>query len=110
MLECRWRVGYTIDMSVNLGNSSHFDVNDASQGYSLWTEEMIGHGKNWFFVLTNVHGQRPVSFRTNCAVETTPATGRGSGSFISTISFGKLAGMLNTGSRALPVGWWAGVL
>jgi hypothetical protein len=41
----RWRrVGYTIDLSFNLGNSSHFDVNDASQGYSCWTEEMLGWG------------------------------------------------------------------
>ena len=31
-------VGYTFDMSVNLGNSSHYDVNNASQGYSVWTE------------------------------------------------------------------------
>ena len=58
-LECRRRVGYTVDMSVNLGNSSHFDVNDASQGYSLWLEEMLGRGKNWYFVMPNVHGVRP---------------------------------------------------
>ena len=31
-LERRRRVGYTIDMSINLGNSSHYDMNDASQG------------------------------------------------------------------------------
>jgi hypothetical protein len=34
--EGRQRVGYTVDMSVDLGNSSHYDFNDASQGYSLW--------------------------------------------------------------------------
>ena len=28
--ERRLRVGYTVDLSVNLGNSSHFDVHDAS--------------------------------------------------------------------------------
>ena len=60
MLERRRRVGYTIDMSVNLGNSSHFDVNDASQAYSVWLEEMLGRGENWFFVLPNVHGVRPI--------------------------------------------------
>jgi hypothetical protein len=60
MLERRQRVGYTVDMSVNLGNSSHFDVNDASQGFSLWTEEVPGCGENWrYFVLPNVHGVRP---------------------------------------------------
>ena len=58
MLERRQRVGYTIDMSVDLGNSSHFDVNDASQAFSVWLEEMVGHGENWYFVLPNVHGVR----------------------------------------------------
>lgn len=51
-------VGFTVDMSVNLGNSSHFDVHDASQGYSVWTEEIPGCGANWYFVLPNVHGTR----------------------------------------------------
>jgi hypothetical protein len=31
-----WRVGYTVNMSVDLGNASHYDFNDGSQGYSLW--------------------------------------------------------------------------
>ncbi len=43
-------------MSVNLGNSSHFDVHDASQGFSVWTEDFPGCGANWFFVVPNVHG------------------------------------------------------
>jgi hypothetical protein len=58
MLERRQRVGYTIDVSVDLGNSSHFDVNDASQAFSVWLEESVGHGENWYFVLPNVHGVR----------------------------------------------------
>jgi hypothetical protein len=45
-------------MSVDLGNSSHFDVNDASQAFSVWLEEMVGHGENWYFALPNVHGVR----------------------------------------------------
>jgi hypothetical protein len=53
------RVGYTIDMSVNLGNASHYDVHDASQGFSVWTEEIRGLGSNWFFVMPNLHGKRP---------------------------------------------------
>ncbi len=54
--ECRRRVGYTVDMSVDLGNLSHFNVHDASQGFAVWTEEVPGRGENWFFVLPNVHG------------------------------------------------------
>ncbi|KAI2512011.1 hypothetical protein MHU86_2299 [Fragilaria crotonensis] len=57
--ERRQRVGYTVDMSINLGNSSHYDVNDASQGYSVWTEEVRGLGKNWYFVIPSVCGLRP---------------------------------------------------
>jgi hypothetical protein len=57
--ERRQRVGYTVDMSINLGNSSHYDVNDASQGYSVWTEEVLGLGKNWYFVIPSVCGLRP---------------------------------------------------
>ena len=53
------RVGYTIDMSVDLGNASHFDVHDASQGFSVWTEELRGCGANWFFIMPNLHGVRP---------------------------------------------------
>ncbi len=39
-------VARTIDMSVNLGNSSHYDVNDCSQGFAVWTEEMPGKAAN----------------------------------------------------------------
>jgi hypothetical protein len=51
-------VGRTVDMSVNLGNSSHFDVNDCSQGFAVWTEEIPGSASNWYFVMPNVHGTR----------------------------------------------------
>jgi len=51
-------VARTIDMSVNLGNSSHYDVNDCSQGFAVWTEEMPGKAANWYFVMPNVHGTR----------------------------------------------------
>ena len=53
------RVGYTVDMSVDLGNSSHIDFNDASQGYSLWGEEVPGRGTNWYLVMPSIHGRRP---------------------------------------------------
>jgi hypothetical protein len=46
-------------MSINLGNASHYDVHDASQVFSIWTEELRGVGFNWFFVMPNVYGKRP---------------------------------------------------
>lgn len=58
MFQRRQRVGYTIDMSVNLGNTSHYDVHDASQGFSVWTEEHPGVAKDWYFIMPNVHGRR----------------------------------------------------
>jgi hypothetical protein len=53
------RVGYTVDMSVDLGNASHVDFNDGSQGFSLWGEEFPGRATNWFLVMPNIHGMRP---------------------------------------------------
>jgi hypothetical protein len=50
------RVGFSIDMSVNLTNASHFDVWDASPGFSVWTETIPGAAKNWYFVMPNVVG------------------------------------------------------
>jgi hypothetical protein len=50
------RVAYSIDMSVDLGNASHYDVGDVSQGFSVWTEEVPGLAANWFFVMPNVCG------------------------------------------------------
>jgi hypothetical protein len=52
------RVGYSIDTSVDLGNAAHYDVHDASQGFSVKTEDTPGTGANWFFLLPNVHGVR----------------------------------------------------
>ena len=57
--DCK-RVGYTIVMSVNLGNSSHFDIHHVSQGFTVWSEENPSMGSNWYFVMPNVHGKRPV--------------------------------------------------
>ena len=49
------RVGFSIDTSVDLGNSSHFfDTNDASQGYSVWTEDVPGMSDNWYFARPNM--------------------------------------------------------
>jgi hypothetical protein len=42
------RVGFTIDMLIDLGNLSHFDVGNVSQGFSEWTEEVPGLASNWY--------------------------------------------------------------
>ncbi|KAI2507335.1 hypothetical protein MHU86_7055 [Fragilaria crotonensis] len=59
VLERRRRVAYTIDLSYNLGNLSHFGINNALQWYSCWTEEMLGWGENWYFIMPNVEGKQP---------------------------------------------------
>ncbi len=56
-------VGHSMDLSVNLSNSSHYDVNDGCQGFSIWTEDNPGSTKNLYFVLPNVEGQFPNSDR-----------------------------------------------
>ncbi len=53
------QVGYTVDMSVDLGNVSHFDVHNACQGFSVWTEEVRGRGANRYFLMPNLYGKRP---------------------------------------------------
>jgi hypothetical protein len=50
---------YSMDISVDLKNASHYDVNDASQGFSIWTEDEPGSTQNWYFVLPNVYGKWP---------------------------------------------------
>ena len=52
------RVSHTMDVSVDLANSSHYDVNDASQGFSIWTEDEPGTTTDWYFVLPNVFGKK----------------------------------------------------
>jgi hypothetical protein len=54
-------VTHTLDLSVNLSSASHYDVNDASQGFSIWTEDEPGTTKNWYFVLPNLVGTFPDS-------------------------------------------------
>ena len=53
------RVGLTMDISANLCNSAHYDVNDATTGYAVWTESIPeNEGQKWYFVLPNVIGKR----------------------------------------------------
>ena len=52
-------VGMSIDTSDGLENASHYDSNDATQGFGAWTEEVPGLADNWYFVMPNMHGVRP---------------------------------------------------
>ena len=40
--------------SFELGNSSHYDVDDRSLTVSTWVEDVIGNTDNWYFVLPNI--------------------------------------------------------
>ena len=53
-------VAHSMDLSINLANSSHNDnSNDASQGLTIWTEDNPGTTEDWFFVLPNMRGIFP---------------------------------------------------
>jgi hypothetical protein len=52
------RVGLTMDVSCNLHNSAHYDVNDATPGFAVWTESQPGDTKFWYFILPQVYGRR----------------------------------------------------
>ena len=52
-------VGMSINTSDGLANESHYDSNDAFQGFSAWTEEEPGLADNWYFIMPNMHGVRP---------------------------------------------------
>ena len=51
------RIALTLDCSNNLSNSSHYDVNDGSAGYAVWTELIPGLASNWYFILPNIYGE-----------------------------------------------------
>ena len=54
---CYGRVSHSsMDVSVDLSNVSHYDVNDALQGFSIWMEDSLGSTKEWYFVLPHVFG------------------------------------------------------
>jgi hypothetical protein len=53
------RVTLSMDLSINLANSSHYDVNDATQGFTIWTEDYPGSTKHWYFVLPTMKGKFP---------------------------------------------------
>ena len=46
--------GSRLMISVNLGNSPHYDTGDTARSVAIWVEEKPGQAENWFFVLPNV--------------------------------------------------------
>lgn len=46
--------GSRMMVSVNLGNSPHYDTGDMSESVGLWIEERPNESNNWFFILPNV--------------------------------------------------------
>ena len=46
--------GSRLMVSVNLGNSAHYDVGDSSVSVAVWVEEKPNQSKNWYFVLPNM--------------------------------------------------------
>ncbi len=50
------RVGFTIDKSVDFGKSSHYDVGNVSQDFSVRTEEVSGLALNWYFAMPKLYG------------------------------------------------------
>ena len=43
-----------ITLSLNLMNTTHYDVHDGSVSFAIWTETIPGDSQNWFFVLPNI--------------------------------------------------------
>lgn len=49
--------GSRVIVSVDLANSAHYDIGDASVSVAVWVEEKPGEAENWYFVLPNVSYQ-----------------------------------------------------
>lgn len=51
-----YRVGHSVDMSIDLANASHCGVHDASKGFSVWTKVTPGLASNLHLIMPNLHG------------------------------------------------------
>jgi len=56
------------DVSVNLCNAEHLDVNDADIGVSIWVEEEKNNHKNWYILLPSTYAssdekKRPIAIK-----------------------------------------------
>ena len=47
-------ISCSMNLSNGMGNATHYDINDGSVGFSIWTELSNGDSSNWFFVLPNI--------------------------------------------------------
>lgn len=57
-------VSSSINVSVDLANPPHQDVNDLNVSLSIWTEKIPGRAKNWYFVIPNVLVKEKVNDKT----------------------------------------------
>jgi hypothetical protein len=48
------RLGDTMLLSKDLGNSAHYDTRDDTRGICIWIEEVPATATNWYFVLPDV--------------------------------------------------------
>ena len=39
---------------------AHYNINDASVGFAVWSETQPGGSAGWYFVLSNVYGAHPL--------------------------------------------------
>ena len=62
------RVSNTMDVSVDLSNASHYNVNDALQSFSIWTEDFPNTTLNWYFILPKKCGKQSPNGRTYIGV------------------------------------------
>jgi hypothetical protein len=65
-------VGLSLDVSLNLHNSAHYDVHDALVGFAAWTETHPREALGWYFVIPNeygIHPDRPQSTFEGIAIE-----------------------------------------
>lgn len=54
------------DISQDLCNAEHLDVNDGGIGVSMWVEKVPGNSDNWYLLLPSTHSvnnQRPIAIQ-----------------------------------------------
>ena len=53
------RMGFSINISVDLRRLLHFNMNKACQSYSVWARDIPGVTNNWYFIMQNVYELYP---------------------------------------------------
>ncbi len=58
--------GYAIvPYLVDLGNAANYEVHDAYQAFSVWSENNLGTTTYWYFLMPNLHGVKDVGTQYN---------------------------------------------